>query len=304
MAAIATSAVPAPLASPISEVAPVATLLPAIPELPAVASVPAAVTKPVSPVAGIVADTAGTVVNRAPKAVSAVTRTVTATAAPVLNKTDSLISAAQNVIASVPPLPIAPAVPVPAAPAPSLPVPSVSVPRVPVPSVTVPSVPALEQPADPAPDVMRTAPHRGAMGNQPNLAVPSHDVPPSAVRPASNAADRAAPAAGAALPFAGSGLSLAELRMTTPERREPAAASPATRNLHVHEWPGAGLLHPFAISEGTSGSSSPGFEGSGAQAADVAGGWDRDLVHAGARVFDAGLYLPASPAFDPGCSPD
>jgi hypothetical protein len=92
--------------------------------------------------------------------------------------------------------------------------------------------------------------------------------------------------------------------MTTPERREPAAVSPATRNLHVHEWPGAGLLHPFAVGEGTSGNSSPGFEGSGAQAADVAGGRDRDLLHVGARVFDAGMYLPASPAFDPGCSPD
>lgn len=109
----------------------------------------------------------------------------------------------------------------------------------------------------------------------------------------------------AGLPLAGTGLSLAELRMTTPERREPAAASPAAHELHLKVRPGEDRLVPFAVSAGTSGnSSSSGPEGSGAQAAEVAGDWVRTLLSTGARVFDAARHVPGSPAFDPGCSPD
>ncbi|MFC7848774.1 hypothetical protein ACFUTU_09905 [Arthrobacter sp. NPDC057388] len=106
------------------------------------------------------------------------------------------------------------------------------------------------------------------------------------------------------LPLAGTGLSLAELHMTTPERPELAAAKAATHKLHLHAQHGEGHLDAFAVSEGTSGNSSSGSEASGAQAAEAAGEWDRTQLFAGARVFDAVRHLPASPAFDPGCSPD
>jgi hypothetical protein len=106
------------------------------------------------------------------------------------------------------------------------------------------------------------------------------------------------------MPLAGTGLSLAELQMTTPERREPAGASRSIDNTSLDALPGGGHLPAVAVSEGTSGNSSSGSEGSGAQAADAAGDWDKTPVFAGARVFDAAQNLPASPAFDPGCSPD
>ncbi|PNH86425.1 hypothetical protein CXZ05_00025 [Arthrobacter sp. AFG20] len=111
-----------------------------------------------------------------------------------------------------------------------------------------------------------------------------------------------APAAG--LPLAGTGLSLAELHMTTPQVRELAGARPAAHKPHLDARPGDGYLQSFAVSEGTSGNSSTGSEGSGAQAAEVAGDWDRTPLFAGVRVFDAAQHLPSSPAFDPGCSPD
>jgi hypothetical protein len=110
--------------------------------------------------------------------------------------------------------------------------------------------------------------------------------------------------AGDGIPLAGTGLSLAQLQMTTPERREPAGASHSMDNTNLGALPGGGHLPTFAVSDGTWGNSSSSSEGSGAQAADAAGDWDRTLLLAGARVFDTAQNLPASPAFDPGCSPD
>jgi hypothetical protein len=114
----------------------------------------------------------------------------------------------------------------------------------------------------------------------------------------------AAQAAAPGLPLAGTGLSLAELQMTTPELPELAAVSPADHDLHLDVPPGDDQPEPFAASEGTSGNSSSGSEGSGAQAAEVAGNWDRTPLLAGNRMVDPAQHLPASPAFDPGCSPD
>jgi hypothetical protein len=92
--------------------------------------------------------------------------------------------------------------------------------------------------------------------------------------------------------------------MTTPGQRELAGVNHATHKLHLGDRPGDGHLQSLAVTEGTSGNSSSGSEGSGAQAAEMAGDWDRTPLHAGARAFDAAQDLPASPAFDPGCSPD
>ena len=112
------------------------------------------------------------------------------------------------------------------------------------------------------------------------------------------------PAAGAGLPLAGTGLSLAELQMITPQVRELAGARPAAHRQHLGARHGYGYLQSFAVREGTQGNSSPGFEGSGAQAAEVTGDWDRTPLLAGVRVSDAAQHLPTSPAFDPGSSPD
>ncbi|RAM37477.1 hypothetical protein DBZ45_09980 [Arthrobacter globiformis] len=112
------------------------------------------------------------------------------------------------------------------------------------------------------------------------------------------------PATGAGLPLAGTGLSLAELQMITPQGRELAGARPAAHKSHFHAQHRYGYLQLFAVSEGTPGNSSLGSEGSGAQAAEVAGDWDRTPLFAGVRVFDAAQHLPSSPAVDPGSSPD
>lgn len=273
------------------------------------AAVTKSVTKPLAPVIGAVADTAGTVVSGASTAVSTVTTTGTTAAAPVLDKADSLVSATEDIVSAVPQLPVTP----------SLHVPSLPIPALPVPSVPVPSVPTPELPAAPVPGAMPSTPDPGAGGSQPDLTPRPHAATPAAGRPASSmakAADRTAAAVpagrvfaavqttAAGLPLAGTGLSLAELQMTTAGQRELAAISPATHKLHLDVRPGDGPLAPFAVSEGTSGNTSAGSEGSGTQAAEVAGYWDRTLLLAGARTFEAGQHLPASPAFDPGCSPD
>ncbi|MDP9697003.1 UNVERIFIED_ORG: hypothetical protein J2X79_004587 [Arthrobacter globiformis] len=112
------------------------------------------------------------------------------------------------------------------------------------------------------------------------------------------------PATGAGLPLGGTGLSLAELQMITPQLREPAGARPAAHKPHFDARHSYGYLQSSALSEGTPGNSFQGSEGSGAQAAEVAGDWDRTPLFAGVRVFDAAQHLPSSPAVDPGSSPD
>lgn len=317
VATLAKSAVHAPLASVVTQVVPATRLLPAIPALPAPAGPTAAVTKPVPAVVSTVAETAGSVLNGASTAVSTVTTTVATTAAPVLGTADNLVETAQDIIASVPKLPL-PAVPVPAVPVPSLP--ALPVPSVPAPPATAPGPPVHvpELPAVPVPGVTPTTPGPGNVGKQPVPAVPQQAVSTSAVRAAPGSAKSAAGAvpvfaAGtilpavqdtvAGLPLAGTGLSLAELQMTTPERPEPAGASPSANEVKVHVLPGDGQLEPLALSEGTSGNS-PGSEGSGAQAAEATGDWDRTPLLAGPLMCDAAQHLPTSPAFDPGCSPD
>ncbi|WP_307026188.1 hypothetical protein [Arthrobacter globiformis] len=181
-----------------------------------------------------------------------------------------------------------------------------------IPSVHVPELPAASVRGvtpTPVPD---------AGGNAPDLAAPPHAASPSAVGPrttAPTAGDSAGPATfaetvqflpatGAGLPLAGTGLSLAELHMITPPVRELAGARLAAHKPHLNARPGYGYLQTFAASEGTPGNSSSSSEGSGAQAAEVAGDWDRTPLLAGVRVFDAAQHLPTSPAVDPGCSPD
>ncbi|HEY3575859.1 MAG TPA: hypothetical protein VGK98_18790 [Arthrobacter sp.] len=325
VAAAAQSTLSAPLASATSRVAPVAKLLPAVPALPAAPSLPATVSKPVTTVAGTVTDTAGAVVNGA-------TTAVTTVAAPVADTVDNLAAAAEDIVSSVAQLPVSPALPtipslpIPAVPVPAVPVPSVPVPTVPVPSVSVPAVPVPAvpllpvPPTAPMPGVTPPAPTPGTGHSSQGLATPAADGlpldagPGTATRKAADGARSAAPTATAVtvtpaaadgVPLAGTGLSLAELQMTTPEGREPAGASHSMHNhTNLDALPGGGHLLSFAVSEGTSGNFSSGSEGSGAQAADAAGDWDRTPLFAGARVFDAAQNLPASPAFDPGCSPD
>ena len=296
VAGIARSAVSAPLASAASQVTPATKLLPVVPTLPAAPSVPAAVTKPVTTVVGTVAHTAGTVIDEASTAVG----TVTPATEPVLDTADSLVPAAEDVVSAVPQLPTVPPVPA----IPSLPVPSLA-----VPSLHAVPVPALTPPT-PIPD---------SGGNPQDPPVPPQAASPSPVRPGANTPKTAdeersatptktmAPAistTGAGLPLAGSGRSLAELQMTTPGQRELAGASPATHNIHIGDRPGDVHFHSLAVNERTSGNASSGSVGSGAQAAEVAGDWNRTPLNAGARAFDAAQDLPASPAFDPGCSPD
>ena len=183
----------------------------------------------------------------------------------------------------------------------------------------VPSVPAPELPTPPVPGATPTTPVPHAGGISPDLAAPPQAASPSAVGPRTTApraggsagpatlAETAVPvmpAAGAGLPLAGTGLSLAELQMITPQVRELAGARPAAHRQHLGARHGYGYLQSFAVREGTQGNSSPGFEGSGAQAAEVTGDWDRTPLFAGVRVSDAAQHLPTSPAFDPGSSPD
>jgi len=314
VAATAQSTLSAPLASATSRVAPAAKLLPAVPALPAAPSLLTAVSKPVTTVVGTVTDTAGAVVNGASTAVTTV-------AAPVADTVDNLDAAAEDIVSSVPQLPASPAVPtIPSLPIPAVPVPAVPVPSVPVPAGPVPAVPLPELPAAPVPGVTPPTPAPGTGHSSPELAAPTSDDSSSDVRPgtttrkAADGARSAAPAEAAAtvtpaaaggVPLAGTGLSLAELQMTTPGGREPAGASHSMHNsTNLDALPGGRHLPSFAVSEGTSGNSSSGAEGSGAQAADAAGSWDSTPLLAGARVFDAAQNLPAGPAFDPGCSPD
>jgi hypothetical protein len=255
---------------------------------------------------------------------------VTSATAPVLDKADSLISAADDIISSVPQLPATPAlpgipslplppVPVPSVQVPSLPIPSVPVPSRPVPSVPAPSPPAPELPVAPVPGVTPTTPVPHAGGNAPDLAAPPQAASHSAGGPRTTAvtsgdnarpatlvetAVQVLPATVAGLPLAGTGLSLAELQMTTPQVRELAGARPAAHRQHPGARPGYAYLQSLAVSEGTSGNASTGSEGSGAQAAEVAGDWDRTPLFAGVRVSGAAQHLPSSPAADPGSSPD
>ncbi|MBT2555025.1 hypothetical protein [Arthrobacter sp. ISL-5] len=103
-------------------------------------------------------------------------------------------------------------------------------------------------------------------------------------------------------PLDATGPSLAQLQMTTPHRPATARAVQAAPVGLPHTTP---HQEPLAsLAKGPSGSSSSGSEGSGAQAADVAGSWSGMHLGAGARTHDANQSVPASPAFDPGSSPD
>jgi hypothetical protein len=97
-------------------------------------------------------------------------------------------------------------------------------------------------------------------------------------------------------------LSLVKLQMTTPHRPETArAVQPAPMGVPDATPPQDPLA---SLAEGPSGSSSSGSAGTGAQAADVAGSWSGMPLGSGTRTHDANQSVPASPAFDPGSSPD
>jgi hypothetical protein len=120
---------------------------------------------------------------------------------------------------------------------------------------------------------------------------------------AGNESKATTPARATAVPtFDVAGPSLAQLQMTTPHRPEAAGAiRSAPLGLPRATLP----LEPVAsLAEGPSGSSSSAAQGSGVQAADVAGSWSGMNLRSGARTHDASQSVPASPAFDPGSSPD
>lgn len=256
-----------------------ARVVPSIPDLTAPA------TTTVSTVAGTAAGTADSVAGTADATLDTVTgtaeavigeadaavTTVTTTAAPALAEVDKVIDVVEGAVHSVPRV--------------------ISVPGVPLPTVPTP---------------------------EPGVTVPgAHPTSPWAT-PQSGAADRAhaapAPGAGnksegtslaratAGQPLDAAGASLAQLQMTTPHRPETAGAVPAAPVGLPHATP---HQEPLAsLAEGPSGSSSSGSAGSGVQAADVAGSWSGMHLGAGARTHDANQAVPASPAFDPGSSPD
>jgi hypothetical protein len=193
---------------------------------------------------------------------------VTKPAAPVLAEVDKVIRVVESVVPSVP-----------------------TVVPLPQPGVTVPG-------ANP--------------GTTPVVTSPPADAPEAAAADnaqagqslgASSKSRGTTPARAAAEPtLDAAGPSLAQLQMTTPHRPEAAGAiQSAPLGL-----PRAALPQkPVAsLAEGPSGSSSSGAQGSGAQAADVAGSWSGMNLRSGARTHDASQSIPASPAFDPGSSPD
>jgi hypothetical protein len=223
-----------------------------------------------------VTGTANTLIGEA----AAVVTTVTKPAAPVLSEVDKVIDVVEGAVPSVPPV---------------ISVPSVPLPNVPAvePGVTVPgshpgtgTAPAVTSPRDHAPhagaaDKVKATPALGA-GNKSKGTSPTR--------------------AAAAQPMGAAGLSLGQLQMTTPHRPEPAGAvQPAPMGVPDATPPQDPLA---SLAEGPSGSSSSGAGGSGAQAADVAGSWSGMPLGSGTRTHDANQSVPASPAFDPGSSPD
>jgi hypothetical protein len=287
-AGIVSSAASDLVASPAAKPLRAAPIVPGVPNLKA----PAATT--VSTAAGTVADSADSLIGTATTTLDAVTgaattvigeaaavvTTVTKPAAPVLSEVDKVIDVVEGAVPSVPPV---------------ISVPSVPLPNVPAvePGVAVPgshpgtgTAPAVTSPRDHAPhagaaDKVKATPALGA-GNKSKGTSPTR--------------------AAAAQPMGAAGLSLGQLQMTTPHRPEPAGAvQPAPMGVPDATPPQDPLA---SLAEGPSGSSSSGAGGSGAQAADVAGSWSGMPLGSGTRTHDANQSVPASPAFDPGSSPD
>lgn len=286
-AGIVSSAASDVFTSPAAKPLQAAPIVPGIPNLKA----PAATT--VSTAAGTVADSADSLIGTATTTLDTVTgtantvigeaaavvTTVTKPAAPVLTEVDKVIDVVEGAIPSVPPVISVPSVPLPTVPAVE-------------PGVTVPGshpgtgTPAVTFPRD-------HAPHAGAADNV--KATPAHG--------AGSKSKGTSPArAAAAQPLVAAGLSLVKLQMTTPHRPETArAVQPAPMGVPDATPPQDPLA---SLAEGPSGSSSSGSAGSGAQAADVAGSWSGMPLGSGTRTHDANQSVPASPAFDPGSSPD
>lgn len=286
-AGIVSSAASDLITSPAAKPLQAAPIVPGIPNLKA----PAATT--VSTAAGTVADAADSLIGTANTTLDTVTgtantvigeaaavvTTVTKPAAPVLTEVDKVIDVVEGAVPSVPPVISVPSVPLPTVPAVE-------------PGVTVPGshpgtgTPAVTSPRD-------HAPHAGAADNV--KATPAHG--------AGNKSKGTSPArAAAAQPLVAASLSLVKLQMITPHRPETArAVQPAPMGVPDATPPQDPLA---ALAEGPSGSSSSGSAGSGAQAADVAGSWSGMPLGSGTRTHDANQSVPASPAFDPGSSPD
>lgn len=225
---------------------------------------------------GTVTGSANTVIGEA----AAVVTTVTNAAAPVLTEVDKVVDVVEGAVPSVPPV-------------------------ISVPSLPLPTVPAVE------PGVTVPGAHPGTIGTTPIGTSPrahaheaAADRAHAAPSPgAGHKSEGASPArATAGQPLDAAGLSFAQLQMTTPHRPETAGAiQPAPMGLHYATPPQEPLA---SLAEGPSGSSSSGSAGTGAQAADVAGSWSGMPLGFGERTHDADQSLPASPAFDPGSSPD
>lgn len=297
-AGIVSSAASDLVASPAAKPLRAAPIVPGVPNLKA----PAATT--VSTAAGTVADAADSLIGTATTTLDTVTGTATTTldtvtgtantvigeaaavvttvtkpAAPVLTEVDRVIDVVEGAVPSVPPVISVPSVPLPTVPAVE-------------PGVTVPGshpgtgTPAVTFPRD-------HAPHAGAADN----------VKATPALGAGNKSKGTSPArAAAAQPLVAAGLSLVKLQMTTPHRPETArAVQPAPMGVPDATPPQDPLA---SLAEGPSGSSSSGSAGTGAQTADVAGSWGGMPLGSGSRTHDANQSVPASPAFDPGSSPD
>lgn len=288
-AGIVSSAASDLITSPATKPLQAAPIVPGIPNLKA----PAATT--VSTAAGTVADAADSLIGTAATTLDTVTgtantvigeaaavvTTVTKPAAPVLTEVDKLIDVVEGAVPSVPPVISVPSVPLPTVPAVE-------------PGVTVPGSHPGSGPTAPAASSPRDHdPHAGAADN----------VKTAPALGAGNKSKGTSPArAAAAQPLDAAGLSLVQLQMTTPHRPETArAVQPAPMGVPDATPPQDPLA---SLAEGPSGSSSSGSAGAGAQAADVAGSWSGMPLASGTRTHDANQSVPASPAFDPGSSPD
>jgi hypothetical protein len=246
-------------------------------------------TRPLTAVVSAVTDSADAVIGEASKVVSTVTRT----AAPVPSEVDTVVGTVDDTLASVDPS------------LPRIPVPGVKIPEVPVPSVDVPAVPkplpSEPRPA-PAPDAERPVAAVPSPANAESKAPAASVVAaPSTTARASVAKTAPAPAGADVAYFNSRGKTLAQLVMTSSGR--PLAAVTLHARPLVYAPLGLEHVHP-AATQGESGPSSSGSDGSGGQAADVTGAWNGLTQNFGARVHDAAAALPPSPAFDPGSSPD
>lgn len=224
-----------------------------------------------------VTGTANTLIGEA----AAVVTTVTKPTAPVLAEVDKVIDAVEGAVPSVPPVISVPSVPLPTVPAVG-------------PGVTVPGAHPGSGPNAPVVNSPRGhAPHAGA----------ADKVKATPAFGAGNKSKGRSPARAAATkPMGAAGPSLVQLQMTTPHRLETAGAvQPAPMGVPDATPPQDPLA---SLAEGPSGSSSSGSAGFGAQAADVAGSWSGIPLGSGTRTHDANQSVPASPAFDPGSSPD